>query len=77
MDEEKREVPESLKNLSQRRADQIASSRERCVAAGESIAFTTKIVLVSQQMIGDSRAKIGRAEPMRDRVSRVPRVHDR
>ena len=53
-------MPESIKNLLLRRADQIASSGERCVSSGESIAFTTKIVVLSCQMIAESRAKIAR-----------------
>jgi hypothetical protein len=53
-------VPESLRNFLQRRADQIASSHERCVASGESVAFSAKIVVVSRRAIADSRAQIAR-----------------
>ena len=54
-------MPESIQNLLQRRADQIASSGEPCVASRESVIFSAKIVVVSRQAIADTRAQITRA----------------
>lgn len=60
-------MPESIKNLLQRIADQTASSGDRCVASGKSIAWTTNVVVLSLQAIAESRARIaGAGQPAGD-----------
>jgi hypothetical protein len=71
-------VPESIKNLLERRADQIASSAERCAASRESVALSAKIVVVSRRTIADSRAQIVRVgQPVGGWHLSLPHVRDR